>query len=97
MELRFTLKDMDSVYAEATGYTTDFKAAMDNLDNSVNALGGYWTSDETGTYQTFQELYNTKKQTLIEAYEYMKKFCAKIDEMRSEFDSASTNSKNRFE
>ena len=97
MNLGFTLEEMDSVYAQATAYTNSFKAAIDSLDSTVKELSGYWTSEETGTYQAFQNLYNTRKQTLTEAYEYMRKFCAKIEEMRENFDAAANSVKNRFE
>ena len=97
MDLQFTLEEMEALYAEATAYTNKFKAAIDGLDSAVKELGGYWTSEETGTYQSFQSLYNTKKQTLVEAYDYMKKFCAKIEEKRADFSAAANKVKNTFE
>ena len=61
MNLQFTLGEMDNLYAEATGYKNQFKAAIENLDAAVKELAGYWSSEETGTYQKFQTLYNEKK------------------------------------
>lgn len=97
MNLQFTLEEMDALYQEATAYTQQFEAAIENLDNAVNELSGYWTSEETGTYQSFQNLYKTKKQTLIAARDYMKKFCAKVSEKRSDFTAAANKVKNTFE
>ncbi len=97
MNLQFTLEEMEGLYAEATSYTQQFQAAIENLDSAVKELSGYWTSEETGTYQTFQNLYNTKKQTLLSALDYMKQFCAKVEEKRADFQEASNNIKNRFE
>lgn len=97
MNLSFTLEEMEALHGEATAYTAQFQAAIENLDSAVKELAGYWTSEETGTYQAFQSLYNEKKQTLLAALEYMKKFCAKIEEKRSDFSAASNKVKNTFE
>lgn len=88
MNLQFGLGEMDSLYSEATGYKNQFKAAIENLDAAVNELAGYWTSEETGTYQRFQTLYKEKKAVLQEALDYMTKFCAKIEEKREDFKEA---------
>ena len=88
LSLQFSLEGMDSLYEEATGYKNQFKAAIDNLDAAVKELSEYWTSEETGTYQQFQTLYNEKKQILTAAYDYMSKFCLKIDEKRADFKAA---------
>ena len=97
MDLQFTLEEMEEVYAQATAYTNSFKATIDSLDSTIQSLATYWTSDETGTYQTFKSLYETRKQTLTEAYEYMKKFCAKIEEMKNNLDEASNRANSKFE
>lgn len=97
MNLQFTLEEMDSLYEEATAYTQQFDAAIQNLDSAVNELSGYWTSEETGTFQEFQNLYKTKRKTLVEAKEYMSKFCAKVAEKRSDFSAAANKVKNTFE
>lgn len=88
MNLQFTLGEMESLYAEATGYKNQFKAAIENLDAAVNELSGYWASEETGTYQRFQALYKEKKAVLQEALDYMSKFCAKVEEKREDFKAA---------
>lgn len=97
MDLTFTLEEMDTLHSQATAYTNQFRAAIENLDSAVSELSGYWTSEETGTYQEFQNLYNTRKKTLLDALEYMNKFCAKIEEKRADFESASNKVKNTFE
>lgn len=97
MDLQFTLEGMEELYAEASAYTQKFSEAISSLDSAINELSGYWTSEETGTYQAFQNLYNAKKQTLVAALEYMKKFCAKVEEKRADFESASNRVKNTFE
>ena len=88
MNLQFTLGDMENLYSEATGYKDKFKAAIENLDAAVKELGGYWSSEETGTYQQFQNLYNEKKAILQEALDYMTKFCIKVDQKRADFKEA---------
>ena len=88
MNLQFTLGEMDNLYAEATGYKNQFKAAIENLGAAVKELAGYWSSEETGTYQKFQTLYNEKKQILQEALDYMTKFCAKVETKRADFKAA---------
>lgn len=86
--LKFGLGEMDSLYSEATGYRGQFKTAMENLDAAVSELAGYWTSEETGTYQRFQTLYKEKKAVLQEAHDYMNKFCQKVAEKREDFKEA---------
>ena len=97
MDLQFTLEEMEGVYAQATAYTNSFKATIESLDSTVKGLAAYWTSDETGTYEAFKNLYENKKRTLEEAYEYMTKFCAKIEEMKESLDAASSTTKSKFE
>ena len=97
MNLQFTLEEMEALYSEAQSYTQQFRAAIENLDSAVKELSGYWASEETGTYQEFQNLYNEKKATLVSALEYMNRFCAKVEEKRADFAEASNNIKNRFE
>ena len=97
MNLQFTLEEMEGLYSEASALTQQFQAAIENLDSAVKELGVYWTSDETGTYQSFQNLYNTKKQTLVAALDYMKQFCQKVDQKRVDFQDASNKVKNSFE
>ena len=88
MNLQFTLSEMENVYSEASGYTKQFKAAVDNLDAAVNELAGYWTSEETGTYQQFQSLYIAKRKILLEAYNNMVRFCTKVEEKKLDFKEA---------
>ena len=88
LSLQFSLDGMEGLYDEAVGYKNNFKKAMDDLDAAVKELGQYWTSDETGTYQQFQSLYNEKKNLLISAYDYMEKFCAKIESKKNDFKAA---------
>ena len=97
MNLEFNLAEMEGLYVEATSYMQQFQAAIENLDSAINELSGYWTSDETGTYQAFKQLYNTRKQTLLSALDYMKQFCAKLEEKRMDFQDASNKVKNSFE
>ena len=97
MDLSFTLEEMETLYGQANAYAGQFEAAINNLDSAVRELGSLWTSEETGTYEAFKNLYNEKKKTLVDALEYMKKFCAKIEEKRADFSAASNTVKNTFE
>ena len=88
MNLQFTLSEMENVYSEASEYTKQFHEAVDNLDAAVKELAGYWTSEETGTYQQFQSLYIAKRKILVEAYNNMSRFCQKVEEKKLDFKEA---------
>ena len=97
MALKFTLQEMQTTLDNAIAQKNIYSGAIAKIEQSINTLSSSWVSDEIGTYQTFVDKYNEKKQSLIDAADYMSRFCTKLDEKITEFDETATAINNSFE
>ena len=95
--ISFKLSGMEDTREEAQNLTNKFGAVMNELNNSVVGLGQVWTSDETGTYETFKQKYDEKKKVLDEAKATMQSFCNKLEEKQGDFQSAAKTINNAAE
>ena len=90
-DLGFSLSGMENVYEMGTKYTANFDEAIKELDAAVHKLSTYWASEETGTYQKFESLYKEKRAVLVQARDYMQRFCNKVEEQRDGFETAAAD------
>lgn len=97
MALKFTLEEMQTTLDNAVAQTKKYSGAIARIEESINTLSSSWVSNEIGTYQTFVDKYNEKKQTLLDAADYMNRFCNKLREKTEEFDDAAKVIKDSFE
>ncbi len=92
--VRFNLAEMENLYLEASKHEAAFRGGIREMDKIVEELSSLWTSDETGTYETFRQLFKEKLPSLNEGDDYMKAFCNKVEEKRSDFQSAANRTNN---
>lgn len=97
MALEFTLSEMQATRDEAQRYTQAYSEAITELDETIKNLANDWVSSEIGTYEEFVEKYNTKRDALFDARDYMIKFCNKLDEKIQEFQDTANSIKASFE
>lgn len=97
MDLQFSIGGMEELHSQAVAYKNQFDNAIHNLDDAINELSGYWTSEEVGTYQAFLNLYKEKRSILIEALNYMNQFCIKTETKKEDFETAANTVKKSFE
>lgn len=96
-EISFSLEQMENVYLEAYGYYDIFKNSIDEIDLSIESLGKIWTSNETGTYEQFKQMYKEKYPTLVEAKDMMEQFINVLNQKKEDFQQAANDTISSFE
>ena len=87
---------MENLHAEASKHEAAFREGIREMDRIVEEISSMWTSDETGTYETFKQLFKEKLPALNEGNDYMKAFCNKVEEKRNDFESAANRTNSSF-
>ncbi len=94
--VKFNLAEMQNLYDEASNYENTFKTGIDELEQLVKGLSEVWTSNETGTYESFKSLFDEKLPLLLSGDECMKEFCDKVKTKKEDFDQAAKDTINLF-
>lgn len=95
--VKFSLERMAQLHDEAETYETSFKNSIEEIKSLVETIGTMWTSEETGTYEKFKELFDEKYPKLTEGDDLMKEFCSAVETKMNEFNEAATQSMNLFD
>ena len=95
--VKFNLEEMENMYVEASNHEANFRNGIEEINNIVSQIHDIWTSEETGTYEAFENLFKEKYPKLQEGDDCMKKFCEKVQEKKEDFKQAAQDSINLFE
>lgn len=95
--IKFGLARMEAVYSQAKSDETVFKNSIDEIYQLINEIGALWTSEETGTYEAFKKMFDDKYPRLDEGDKLMETFCNKIEQKKTDFAKASSDSLSLFE
>ena len=96
MALGFSLQEMQSTLEIATEQTEKYSEAIDTLDGCMTELETVLKSNEIKLYEDIMEIYNSKKQELVNAREQMKVFCNTINQKILELDDAADSARANF-
>ena len=94
--VRFNLAEMENLHAEASKHEAAFREGIREMDKIVEELSSMWTSNETGTYETFRQLFKEKLPALDEGDNYMKAFCDKVEQKKNDFQNAANRTNSSF-
>ena len=96
MSLGFSLQEMQSTLEIANEQTEKYSEAIDTLDSCMTELETVLKSNEIKLYEDIMEIYNSKKQELVNAREQMKVFCNTINQKILELDDAADSARANF-
>ena len=96
MALCFSLQEMQSTLEIANEQTEKYSEAIDTLDSCMTELETVLKSNEIKLYEDIMEIYNSKKQELVNAREQMKVFCSTINQKILELDDAADSARANF-
>ena len=96
MALGFYLQEMQSTLEIANEQTEKYSEAIDTLDSCMTELETVLKSNEIKLYEDIMEIYNSKKQELVNAREQMKVFCNTINQKILELDDAADSARANF-
>jgi exonuclease VII small subunit len=96
MALGFSLQEMQSTLEIANEQTEKYSEAIDTLDSCMTELETVLKSNEIKLYEDIMEIYNSKKQELVNAREQMKVFCNTINQKILELDDAADSARANF-
>ncbi len=95
--VRFNLAEMENLHAEACQHEKNFKSGIEEINTLVSEIHDIWTSEETGTYEAFENLFKEKYPRLLEGDQCMANFCQKVEQKKEDFKQAAQDSINLFE
>ena len=96
MALGFSLQEMQSTLEIANEQTEKYSEAIDTLDSCMTELETVLKSNEIKLYEDIMEIYNSKKQELVNAREQMTVFCNTINQKILELDDAADSARANF-
>ena len=97
MELSYSLKEMDAIWEESLGYYHEYKESVDSLKQIVEELKNCWQSNETGSFEEYQKLFQEKYKKLLEIEVLMKRLIDVLEQKRKAYQEASEDVIESFE
>mgnify|MGYP003183414707 CR=1 FL=1 len=95
--LSFGLEAMRDLALDIEKQEKLYRDSVDQIQTLITKIGQSWTSEETGTYEAFKNLFEQKYPSLIDGDTLMLEFKKSINTHADNFEGASKESIAKYE